>query len=772
MPMTVAPEQIDRIVWNQHHDPFEVLGPHQIQQNGKSVWVVRAYLPHASEAWVIFPEDREEYAMKAEHHPHFFECVLEREHLNKNYQLRLKEGEHERVIYDPYAFRSPLMTEYDIYLFGEGNHHRIYEKMGSHVTEIDGVKGVYFAVWAPNARNVSVLGDFNHWDGRHHQMRITGNGVWELFIPGLAYGAAYKYEIKNHHGHIYEKSDPYGFQQEVRPKTASIVADLDSYQWHDDAWLEKRRHTDPLTQPISVYEVHLGSWMHANAAEPAIDPDGKPVPPVVVADLKPGARFLTYRELADKLVPYVKELGFTHIELLPVAEHPFDGSWGYQVTGYYAATSRFGTPQDFMYFVDKCHQNDIGIIVDWVPGHFPKDGHGLAFFDGTHLYEYADPRIGEHKEWGTLVFNYARHEVRNFLVANALFWFDKYHIDGIRVDAVASMLYRDYLRKPGEWVANQYGGREHIEAADFLRQLNHLIFGYYPGALSVAEESTTWPMVSWPTYVGGLGFNLKWNMGWMHDMLDYFHMDPWFRQFHQNNVTFSIMYAFSENFMLALSHDEVVHGKSPMIGKMPGDEWQKYANLRALYTYMFTHPGKKTLFMSMEFGQWSEWNVWGDLEWHLLQYEPHQQLKYFMSRLNDLYKSQPALYTQDFSYDGFEWIDCNDNRHSVVSFMRKAKEDSEDYVVIVCNFTPQPHSHYRVGVPEAGFYTELFNSDAREYGGSNMGNLGGKWAEEWSFHNRPYSLDLCLPPLGVLILKLDRAKTLAESKVEGAATEE
>ncbi|MBF2075367.1 MAG: 1,4-alpha-glucan branching enzyme [Synechococcales cyanobacterium C42_A2020_086] len=765
MSTTVASEQIDRIVWNQHHDPFEVLGPHQVQQNGKSVWVVRAYLPRANAAWVVCPEERQEYPMQSIYHPNFFECTLEREHLN-NYQLRIREGDHERVIYDPYAFRSPLLTDFDIHLFAEGNHHRIYEKLGAHLTEINGISGVYFAVWAPNARNVSVLGDFNHWDGRDHQMRVRNNGIWELFIPGLQPGTIYKYEVKNQAGHIYEKSDPYGFQQEVRPKTASIVTDLDSYTWHDDDWMEARRHTDPLTQPISVYEVHLGSWMHGSVDDPARTPDGEIIPPVPVADLKPSARFLTYRELAEKLIPYVKELGFTHIELLPVAEHPFDGSWGYQVTGYYAATSRYGTPQDLMYFIDQCHQNGIGVIVDWVPGHFPKDGHGLANFDGTALYEYADPRIGEHKEWGTLVFNYGRNEVRNFLVANALFWFDKYHIDGIRVDAVASMLYRDYLRKPGEWTANQYGGREHIEAADFLRQLNHLIFSYFPGIVSIAEESTTWPMVSWPTYVGGLGFNLKWNMGWMHDMLDYFHMDPWFRQFHQNNVTFSIMYAFSENFMLALSHDEVVHGKSPMIGKMPGDEWQKYANLRCLYTYMFTHPGKKTLFMSMEFGQWTEWNVWGDLEWHLLQFEPHQKLKYFMSRLNQLYRSEPALYTQDFSFDGFEWIDCSDNRHSVVSFIRKAK-DSDDYVITICNFTPQPHSHYRVGVPDFGFYTELFNSDAREYGGSNMGNLGGKWAEEWSFHNRPYSLDLCLPPLGVLVLKLDRQKTEEALRARG-----
>jgi 1,4-alpha-glucan branching enzyme len=755
--MTVAPEQIERIVGNQHHDPFEVLGPHQIQQDGKSVWVVRAYLPSADAAWIVCPEERKEYPMHPVHHPHFFECTLDVAELS-NYQLRIKEGDHERVTYDPYAFRSPLLTDFDVHLFAEGNHHRIYEKLGAHLTEVEGVQGVYFAVWAPNARNVSVLGDFNWWDGRKHQMRRIGNGIWELFIPELKEGVHYKFEIKNQAGHIYEKSDPYGFQQEVRPKTASIVTNLDTYEWGDRDWVEKRRQTETITHPVSVYEVHLGSWLHASSAEPAKRANGEIEPPVIVADLKPGARFLTYRELAERLIPYVKELGFTHVELLPIAEHPFDGSWGYQVTGYYACTSRYGSPQDFMYFVDQCHQNGIGVIVDWVPGHFPKDGHGLANFDGTALFEHADPRKGEHKEWGTLVFNYARHEVRNFLVANALFWFDKYHIDGIRVDAVASMLYLDYCRKEGEWLPNQYGGRENIDAADFLRQMNHVVFSYFPGALTIAEESTAWPMVSWPTYVGGLGFNLKWNMGWMHDMLDYFSMDPWFRQFHQNNVTFSIMYAFSENFMLAFSHDEVVHGKSNMIGKMPGDEWQKFANLRCLYTYMFTHPGKKTMFMSMEFGQWSEWNVWGDLEWHLLQFESHEKLKNFVGKLNQLYRSEPALYSQDFSNDGFEWIDCSDNRHSVVSFIRKAK-NSEEYVITVCNFTPQPHAHYRVGVPEFGFYTELFNSDAREYGGSNMGNLGGKWAEEWSFHNRPYSIDLCLPPLGVLVLKIDREKT-------------
>ncbi|MFM7449756.1 MAG: 1,4-alpha-glucan branching enzyme [Leptolyngbyaceae cyanobacterium] len=765
MTMTISPEQIDRIVGNQHQDPFEVLGPHPIHQNDQvTAWVVRTYQPSAESVSLFCPEDRQEYPMHSVHHPHFFECTIALPEL-KNYQFRLLENGHERVIYDPYGFRSPKLTDFDLHLFAEGNHHRIYEKLGAHLSEVEGVKGVYFAVWAPNARNVSLLGDFNHWDGRQHQMRKGPTGVWELFIPDLGVGTHYKYEIKNETGHIYEKSDPYGFQQEPRPKTASIVTDLDTYTWNDAAWMERRRLIDTLSHPISVYECHLGSWLHASSDQPAVLPNGDTSAVVPVSELKPYARFLTYRELADKLIPYVKELGFTHIELLPVAEHPFDGSWGYQVTGYYAVTSRFGTPQDFMYFVDQCHANNIGIIVDWVPGHFPKDGHGLAFFDGTHLYEHADARKGEHKEWGTLVFNYGRHEVRNFLAANALFWFDKFHIDGFRVDAVASMLYLDYCRKEGEWLPNQYGGRENLEAADFLRQVNHLLFSYFPGILSIAEESTSWPMVSWPTYVGGLGFNLKWNMGWMHDMLDYFHMDPWFRQFHQNNVTFSIWYNHSENFMLALSHDEVVHGKSAMIGKMPGDEWQKFANLRCLFTYMFTHPGKKTLFMGMELGQWNEWNVWADLEWHLLQYQPHQQLHGFLSALNRLYQTEPCLYTQDFAQPGFEWIDCSDNRHSVVSFLRRDK-DSPNFVIVVCNFTPQPHAHYRVGVPEAGFYAELFNSDAREFGGSNMGNLGGKWTDEWSFHNRPYSLDLCLPPLGVLVLKLDRDKVAVVEAVE------
>lgn len=752
MTSTITSEQVNQIVHNLHHDPFEILGCHLLsQKNDQKIWVIRAYLPKANSASVVIPNNRQEYEMRSHHHPNFFECEIEAPELN-SYQLRIKEGDHEKVIYDPYQFKEGQLTDFDIHLFGEGNHHRIYEKLGAHVIEQNGIKGVYFAVWAPNARNVSVLGDFNSWDGREHQMRKRQGIIWELFIPDVDYGTSYKYEIKNWEGHIYEKSDPFGFYQEVRPKTASIVADLDSYQWHDQEWLELRRNTDPLTKPISVYEMHLGSWLHTSMEDP-LKQYGKTAEIVPVSDLKSTARFLNYYEFAEKLIPYIKELGYTHIELLPVAEHPFDGSWGYQVTGYYAATSRYGSPEDLMYFIDVCHQNGIGVIVDWVPGHFPKDGHGLAFFDGTHLYEHGDPRKGEHKGWGTLVFDYGRNEVRNFLVANALFWFDKYHIDGIRVDAVASMLYLDYDRENGEWVTNQYGGRENIEAVEFLRQVNGTIFNYFPGILSIAEESTSWAMVSRPPYMGGLGFNMKWNMGWMHDMLDYFSMDPWFRQFHQNSITFSMWYHQSENYMLALSHDEIVHGKSNMIGKMPGDEWQKFANMRSLFGYMFAHPGKKTMFMSMEFGQWSEWNVWNDLEWHLLQYEKHQQLKKFFIDIHTLYKNEPALYELDFEEEGFQWIDCSDNRHSVVAFLRRAKNG--EFIVIVCNFTPQPHSHYRIGVPQPGFYTEIFNSDSREYGGSNMGNLGGKWTESWFFHNYADSLDLCLPPLGVLMLKLD-----------------
>ena len=744
---TLSPDQVYRVVENRHSNPFEILGSHSLENpEDKASWVVRAYLPDAEAAWVVRPETWQEYPMEAVHHPHFFECKLPGEP-DHNYLIKVREGDRDRTLRDPYAFKSPLLTDFDIHLFNEGNHHAIYEKMGAHSVQVNDVTGVYFAVWAPNARNVSVVGDFNQWDGRKHQMRLLAGGVWDLFIPELASGEIYKYEIKNPHGHVYLKSDPYGFQQQVRPDNASVVTDL-SYTWSDDSWIEQRRSGDPQEQPISVYEVHLGSWLHEGMDNP---PESGSA---VRVSQKPEARFLTYRELTDRLIPYVKELGYTHIEVLPVAEHPYDGSWGYQVAGHFAPTSRFGTPQDFMYFVDQCHAQGVGVIVDWVPGHFPKDAHGLAFFDGTHLYEHADPRKGEHKEWGTLVFNYSRNEVRNFLIANALFWFDKYHIDGIRVDAVASMLYLDYDRKDGEWVPNQFGGRENLEAVDLLTQLNTLIFGYYPGVLSIAEESTAWPNVSRPTYIGGLGFNFKWNMGWMHDMLHYFSEDPIHRRYHQNSITFSIWYAFSENFMLALSHDEVVHGKGSLYQKMPGDEWQKLANLRALYAYMFTHPGKKTLFMGMEFGQTTEWNSWLDLDWGLLTQAPHQQLKQFVADLNRLYQQEPALYTDDFSTDGFEWIDCNDAGNSVVSFIRRDKH-SDDCVVTVCNFTPQPQYDYWVGVPQPGYYKELLNSDAAIYGGSGVDNGGGQHTHGWDNPRWPHALSLTLPPLGVVVLKLE-----------------
>ena len=744
---SLSSDQVYSVVENRHSNPFEVLGSHAlVQPDGETRWVVRAYLPDADAAWVIRPEQWQEYPMQTAHHPHFFECELPGTE-DHNYLIKVSENGHERTMRDPYAFKSPLLTDFDIHLFTEGNHHLIYEKMGAHAVEVQGVSGVYFAVWAPNARSLSVVGNFNSWDGRKHQMRRLDGGVWDLFIPELPVGELYKFEIKNQEGHLYLKSDPYGFQQQVRPDTASIVTDL-SYEWHDQDWLEQRRHTNPQEQPVSVYEVHLGSWLHESIEQ--LPAQGT----AVAASQNPEARFLTYRELAQQLIPYVKELGYTHIEVLPIAEHPFDGSWGYQVAGHFAPTSRFGSPQDFMYFVDQCHAAGLGVIVDWVPGHFPKDSHGLAYFDGSHLYEHSDSRKGEHKEWGTLVFNYSRHEVRNFLIANALFWFEKYHIDGIRVDAVASMLYLDYDREDGEWVPNHFGGNENLEAVEFLRQLNSVIFGYYPGILSIAEESTSWANVSRPTYVGGLGFNFKWNMGWMHDMLKYFSESPGHRRYHQNSVTFSLWYAFNENFVLALSHDEVVHGKGNLFQKMPGDDWQKFANLRALYAYMFTHPGKKTLFMGMEFGQTTEWNAWRDLDWPLLEQAPHRQLKQFVTDLNGLYVQEPALYTDDFSPQGFEWIDCNDADNSVVSFLRRDR-DSDQFIVTVCNFTPQPHYDYWVGVPEAGYYREVINSDAPDYGGSGVDNAGGQQSHDWDHPRWPQALSLTLPPLGVMGFKLD-----------------
>ena len=728
-----------------HESPFSILGP----QPFKDKWIIRIWMPEASEVELITQQTK--IKLQNPNHEWIFEGVLEKDPGN-DYQIKVNRGGIEHVQHDPWSFRKEWMGEIDRHLFAEGNHHHIWRKMGAHLTEINKKQGVMFCLWAPHAKSVSVIGDLNSWDGRHHPMQKRLGGIWELFIPGLSEGDLYKYEIRTEKGHCYEKADPYGFQHEVRPAKSSVISKIDSFQWNDQSWISNRDNRDPLDQPISVYEMHLGSWMHASSDDPFINSNGEHRAPVPAADMKPGSRLLTYKELANKVIPYVKERGFTHIELMPISEHPFDGSWGYQVTGWYAPTSRFGSPDEFRAFVDSCHKEGIGIILDWVPGHFPKDQHGLAYFDGSHLYEHSDPRVGEHKEWGTLIFNYSRNEVRNFLVANLIFWFDQFHIDGIRVDAVASMLYKDYLRPEGEWIPNEDGGNENFEAVRFLQQANHVLFQHFPGALSIAEESTTWTGVTKPTDMDGLGFNLKWNMGWMHDMLDYFEIDPWFRQFNQNNITFSICYNFTENFMLALSHDEVVHGKSHLLHKMPGDDWQKYANTRALLAYMWTHPGKKTIFMGMEFGQRQEWNVWDDLQWDLLNYEPHKGIQKLVDDLNNLYKREPALWRNDFDEYGFQWIDCDDNKNSVISFMRREKTDGE-WLVIVANFTPQNHSNYRIGVPVDGFYEEIFNTDASQYGGSNLGNMGGKSTDLYNIHGYENSIDLCLPPLSVLVLK-------------------
>ena len=747
-------EEGEKLAQCRQDNPFSLLGT----QPYENKWIVRIWMPEAESVELITKTKRIE--LTNPNHPWIFETLIDKDPSN-NYQINVTRDGINHTQYDPWSFKTEWMGELDRHLFAEGNHHHIWEKMGAHLTTINGVNGVMFCLWAPNAKSVSILGDLNTWDGRHHPMQKRLGGIWELFIPNFKEGSLYKYEIRSQEGHCYEKADPYGFEHEIRPAKGSVISQLNSYKWNDSEWITQRDNQNPLNQPISVYEMHLGSWMHASTDNPYIEKNGQPREPVPAAEMKPGTRLLTYSELTDQVIPYVKEKGFTHIELMPISEHPFDGSWGYQVTGWYAPTSRYGSPNEFRAFIDKCHQEGIGVILDWVPGHFPKDSHGLAFFDGSHLYEHSDPRIGEHKEWGTLIFNYSRNEVRNFLVANLVYWFEKFHIDGIRVDAVASMLYRDYLRPEGEWIPNENGGNENIEAVKFLQQANHVLFQHFPGALSIAEESTTWPGVTKPTDIGGLGFNLKWNMGWMHDMLDYFELDPWFRQFHQNNVTFSICYNFTENFMLALSHDEVVHGKSNLLNKMPGDDWQKHANTRALLAYMWTHPGKKTIFMGMEFGQRKEWNVWDCLEWELTQYEAHEGLQKLISDLNKLYKSQPALWKDDFEEYGFQWIDCNDNKNSVISFMRREKSSGE-WLVITANFTPQHHSNYRIGVPINGFFEELLNTDSSTYGGSNIGNMGGKFTDEWNIHGYDYSLDLSLPPLSVLVLKHNPKKSIGK----------
>ncbi|MBI2816763.1 MAG: 1,4-alpha-glucan branching protein GlgB [Acidobacteria bacterium] len=723
---------MERLLAASHNDPFAYLGPHRETRDGVSGVVVRAFLPQAREAEVI-PADANAIRMVRAHESGLFEAFCPQVADTFPYQLRLKlRNGSEQVIEDPYRFL-PVLSDFDLYLIGEGTHLELHRKLGAHLHRVDGVSGVVFAVWAPNAKSLSVIGDFNDWDGRRHPMRHRGgSGVWELFVPDLGEYCIYKYEVRSNHPPFLsqQKADPCGFYAEMRPKSGSVVFNIDRYQWNDHNWMEKRSTKNLLDQPMSVYEVHLGSWRR---------------------DPEEGNRFLTYGELAAQLIPYVKEMGYTHIELLPIMEHPFDGSWGYQTLGYFAPTSRFGTPEEFMYFVDQCHQQDIGVILDWVPAHFPKDGHGLRHFDGTALYEHDDPRQGVHPDWDTLIFNYGRHEVRGFLLSNALFWLDKYHADSLRVDAVASMLYLDYSRLPGQWIPNRYGGNENLEAIEFLKRFNELAHEQ-PGAFTAAEESTAWPGVSRPVYLGGLGFSFKWNMGWMHDMLQYMEKDPIHRKYHHNNLTFVMLYAFHENFILPLSHDEVVHGKRALLSKMPGDYAQKFANLRLLYGYMYAQPGKKLLFMGGEFGQWNEWNADSGLDWNLLDFDSHSKLRRFVQDLNYLYRSQPALYEQDFNPSGFEWIDFHDWSSSLICFLRRAR-NPHDFVVFACNFTPVVRENYRVGVPEEGYYRELLNSNSEIYGGDNLGNGGGIMAESIPWHDRPYSVNLTLPPLSITVLK-------------------
>ncbi len=625
-----------------------------------------------------------------------------------------------------------LLTEDDLHLFNEGTHYRLYHKLGAHHLTANGVGGTYFAVWAPDARNVSVMGDFNHWSKSTHPLHPRGSsGIWEGFLPGVGSGATYKYHIvSRYHGYQVDKADPFAFFNEVPPRTASIVHPLD-YQWADQGWMARRHQHNNLRSPIAIYEVHLGSWMRAP---------------------EEGNRWLSYRELAPRLADYVRRMGFTHVEFLPVMEHPFYGSWGYQITGYFAPTSRYGSPQDFMYLIDHLHQQGIGVILDWVPSHFPTDGHGLAFFDGTFLYEHADPRLGFHPDWSSSIFNYGRNEVRSFLLSSALFWLDAYHADALRVDAVASMLYLDYSRKEGEWIPNRFGGRENLEAVSFLQRFNEAVFREHPDVQTVAEESTAWPAVSRPTHLGGLGFGLKWDMGWMHDTLTYMGKDPIHRRFHHNQLTFRMLYAFTENFVLPLSHDEVVHGKGSLLKKLSGHDEEKFANLRLLYGYMYGQPGKKLLFMGGEFGQWREWCHEESLDWHLLQYEPHAATQRWVQDLNRLYRAEPALHELDFDPAGFEWIDCNDSDQSTLSFLRRARS-TDELILVVCNFTPIPRFNYRVGVPRGGLWNELLNSDAREYGGGGMGNAGGFAADPLPAHGRSHSLNLTLPPLAALFFK-------------------
>lgn len=714
------------LVRGEHGAPRKVLGPHR---SGGNV-IIRGFFPHAQRVELLRPGAKT-VELDRLHEAGVYGISFPGKVIPA-YRFRVSEDGREREIEDPYRF--PLrITDFDAYLFGEGTHYRTYEKMGAHCTVVDGVAGVFFAVWAPNARRVSVAGEFNRWDGRCHPMTHRGHsGLWELFIPGLVEGDIYKYEILSNNGSLALKSDPYGFAVEMRPKTASVVWNMHGYSWNDGDWMAARRERDAFREPMSIYEVHLGSWRR-NSLE--------------------GYRWLTYRELAAELVPYVVDMGYTHVEFMPLSEHPHDASWGYQTTGYFAATSRYGTPDDLKYLIDCLHQAGIGVIIDWVPGHFPKDAHGLALFDGTHLYEHADPRQSEQRDWGTLIFNYGRNEVRTFLLSNAIFWAEIYHVDGLRVDAVASMIYLDYSREKGDWIPNRYGGRENLEAVEFLKTFNTIIHAEYPGILTLAEESTAWPMVSRPVHQGGLGFGFKWNMGWMHDTLSYFSRDPIHRGHHQHEITFSLLYAFNENFVLPFSHDEVVHGKRSMLDKMPGDTWQRFANLRLLYAYMFAHPGKKLLFMGLEFAVGREWNESESLDWDLLQLDNHRGIRDLVKRLNHLHREFTALHEIDFSNEGFEWLEFRDSESSVLSFFRKDRHGR--ILVCIFNMTPVPRHGYRVGVPREGAYREVFNSDDRSYNGSGLINPDSMQTGAIHWNGQPCSLLLTLPPLGAVYLAPD-----------------
>ncbi len=731
-------DDLQRLIQGVHSHPFQVLGPQPPTQDHRKQ-KIRAFWPAATELHIIpMNKDTAPVNMSRIDPAGVFETEVPLDVCESGYQIKAFDSRRNAVTRpDPYAF-PPSLSDFDLHLLGEGKDYRAYEKLGAHLHSVNGSNGVHFVVWAPNAIRVSVVGDFNNWDGRIYPMECREDqGLWELFIPNVLEGTPYKYEIRSkQEAAPFLKADPYAFAAELRPKTASIVKSLSGYTWHDHEWLQNRAGKDPLSHPLAIYEVHLGSWNRA---------------------IKEGKRWLTYSELTQNLVPYVQELGFTHIELLPITEHPFDGSWGYQTTGYFAPTSRFGSPEDFMGFVDACHEAGVGVIMDWAPAHFPDDPHGLAWFDGTHLYDHSDPQKGYHPEWHSRIFNYGRTEVRNFLINSALFWLDCYHIDGLRVDAVASMLYLNYSRKEGEWTPNKYGGQENLEAIDFLRELNVKVHQEHPGAMMIAEESTAWPGVSRPTYVGGLGFTFKWNMGWMHDTLDYFQTDPLLRKYHQNKTTFGLMYAFSENFVLALSHDEVVHGKKSLIEKMPGDEWQRFANLRLLYGYMYAQPGKKILFMGGEIGQWREWNHEDSLDWHLLESDssgncPHRGLQKYVADLNRIYTSEPALYQCDCDINGFEWIDFTDNDQSVIAYIRRGHNPG-DFLICVCNFTPVPRHDYQLGVPQGGIYQEVLNSDSCLYGGTNIGNGGKVSAMQKQWKSFSHSITLSLPPLAVVWLK-------------------